>query len=198
MPRALWFRFSVAVLGALLAVGPVVPGAFAAPQVDTDGDGVPDAGDACPNEPGVRSSDPRTAGCAPKLDAAKLKTKAEVTFTGYESLPGQRGRVFVELTDAVVVEVKRVGQVIEYKLIGATVPLKNNRNPLLLGDFGASALRAELVVPKQTKRRRVQSEPNSVRLVITLRGNVSPSHRMVTRERGAMLEVELPPLPPGN
>jgi outer membrane protein OmpA-like peptidoglycan-associated protein len=33
---------------------------------DADRDGVPDAADACPNEPGNRSSDPRSSGCPPR------------------------------------------------------------------------------------------------------------------------------------
>lgn len=150
-------------------------------DADTDGDGVPDAKDACPKEPGVKSSDPKTSGCPSRVDAGKIKSKAEVTFSGYQSLPGDRGLVFVELTDPVAVEVSRSGQVIEYRLVGASVPLKNNKNPLLLRDFASSALTAQLV-----------SDKKSVRLVVTLRGNVSPSYRMVSRGKGAALEVELP------
>lgn len=151
-------------------------------EADADSDGVPDARDACPKEPGIKSSDAKTSGCAAKVDATKLKDKAEITFSGYQSLPGGRGIVFVEMTDAVAVEVSRSGQVIEYKLIGATVPLKNNKNPLLLRDFSSSAMTAVLVPEKK-----------AVKLVITLRGAVSPSYRMVPRGKGAALEVELPP-----
>jgi hypothetical protein len=161
---------------------------------DGDGDGVPDVSDACPKEPGIKSSDPKTSGCAAKIDAGKIKDTAEITLTGYQSLPGDRGIVFVELTDPVAVEVTRVGNVIEYKLIGATVPLRNNENPLLLRDFNSSALTAVLVPDKRDKRR-AKHGPKSVRLVITLRGSVSPSFRMVEHGKGATLEVDLPPLP---
>jgi hypothetical protein len=109
------------------------------------------------------------------------KAGAEVTFCGFQSLPGGRGLVFVELNELVPVEVSRAGQVIQYKLSGTRVPLRNNKNPLLLGDFGSSALKAVLV-----------SDKSSVRLVITLRDNVTPTHRMVSRGKGAALEVELP------
>lgn len=165
-------------------------------EADADGDGVPDAHDACPKEPGVKSSDAKTSGCAAKVDAGRVKDKAEVTFSGYQSLPGNRGVIFVELTDAVAVEVTRSGQVIEYKLVGATVPLKNNKNPLLLRDFSSSAMTARLVPdkPARAAKHRGKQAP-SVKLVITLRGNVSPSHRMVPRGKGAALEVDLPPLP---
>src|SRR5205085_11402969 len=103
---------------------------------------------------------------------------------GYQSLPGNRGIVFVQLTEAVPVEVSRSGSVIEYKLLGATVPLKNNKNPLLLGDFNSSALTARLVPDRPSRGRAGKHQgklPPSVRLVITLRGNVAPSHRMVAR-----------------
>lgn len=106
-----------------------------------------------------------------------------VTFSGFRSSPGGGGVVFVELTESIPVEVNRAGQVIEYKLVGAKVPLRNNRNPLLLRDFGASALSAVLIQDK-----------NAVRLVITLRGTVNPTHRMLARGKGAALEVELPPV----
>jgi OmpA-OmpF porin, OOP family len=150
-------------------------------EVDADGDGVPDARDACPKEPGIKSSDAKTSGCAVRVDAGKLSDKTEITFSGYRSLPDGRAVLFVEMTEPVAVEVSRSGQVIEYEMIGATVPLKNNKNPLLLRDFSASAVTAALVPGKK-----------SVRLVITLRGAVSPSHRMVPRGKGAALEVELP------
>ena len=74
-------------------------------EADADGDGVPDASDACPKEPGVKSSDAKTSGCAAKVDAGKIKDKAEITFSGYQTLPGDRGVLFVELTDPVAVEV---------------------------------------------------------------------------------------------
>lgn len=157
-------------------------------EADADGDGVPDAKDACPKAPGIKSSDPKTSGCAARVDAGKVKDSAEVTFSGYQTLPGDRGIVFVELTDPVAVEVTRNGQVIEYKLVGASVPLRNNKNPLLLRDFKSSAMTAQLVPANQGGK-------PAVRLVITLRGKVSPSHRMVARGRGAALEVELPAPP---
>jgi len=117
---------------------------------------------------------------------AKKETGTEVTFTGYQSLPGGRGVVFVELTDLVAVEVSRAGQIVEYKLLGARVPLRNNRNPLNLKDFSSSAMSAVLVPDKKA---------HAVKLVITLRGNVQPTHRITARGKGAVLEVELPPLP---
>jgi hypothetical protein len=128
--------------------------------------------------------------------AVAIKDNAEITFTGYQSLPGARGIVFVELTDAVAVEVSRSGQVIEYRLVGAKVPLKNNRNPLLLRDFKSSAVSAVLIVdsPRKNRKKHGHAQP-SVRLVLTVRGAASPSFRMVPRGKGAVLEVELGPAP---
>jgi len=108
---------------------------------------------------------------------------AEITFSGFRLLPGGRSLIFVEMTDPAVVEVSRAGQVVEYKLLGATVPLRNNRNPLLLRDFNSSATSA-LLVREPLKK--------SVRLVITLRSAVTPTHRMVARGKSSVLEVELP------
>jgi hypothetical protein len=122
----------------------------------------------------------------PAVELAKRKVELgpEVTFSGYKSLPDGRGVLFVEVTEQVPVEVKRAGQVIEYKMMGARVPLRNNRNPLLLRDFNSSAVSAVLVPDKK-----------AVRLVVTLRASVQLSHKMLARGRGAVLEIEVPALP---
>jgi len=49
------------------AVGEAAP---VEPAADKDGDGVPDADDACPDEPGVKTDDPKTNGCPPSPPAA--------------------------------------------------------------------------------------------------------------------------------
>jgi hypothetical protein len=123
-----------------------------------------------------------------------VKDRAEATFIGYRDLPGSRGLVFVELTGALAVEVSRNAQVVEYRLVGASVPLKNNRNPLLLSDFDSSALSAQLVLDKPRKGHKKQKHAQpSARLVVRLRDAASPSpaFRMVQHGKGATLEVEL-------
>jgi hypothetical protein len=100
--------------------------------------------------------------------------------------------LFVELSQAVKVEMSRAGAVVEYKLIDASVPLRNNRNPLLLRDFASSALSAVLVASPRGKGRAKRAEAPNVRLIVTLRGDVQPSHRVVNRGKGARLEIELP------
>ncbi|HKY36368.1 MAG TPA: hypothetical protein VJN18_10540 [Polyangiaceae bacterium] len=119
-----------------------------------------------------------------ELAARKAKDGPEITFSGYQALADGRGILFVEMTESVAVEVKRAAQVIEYKLVGARVPLRNNKNPLLLRDFSSSAVSAVLVADKK-----------SVRLVVTLRANVNPTHRMIQRGKAAVLEIELPAPP---
>jgi OmpA-OmpF porin, OOP family len=42
---------------------PALPPPPPPPPADTDGDGIPDSSDACPNEPGPKSSDPSKNGC---------------------------------------------------------------------------------------------------------------------------------------
>jgi hypothetical protein len=83
--------------------------------------------------------------------------------------------------------------------VGARVPLRNNKNPLLLQDFGVSALKAVLVTEKSAhgkhaKARSKAKDSGSVKLVITMRGAAAPTFRMVAHGRGAALEVELPPV----
>ena len=121
-----------------------------------------------------------------ELRDGKAAAGPEITFMGYRALPGGRGTLFVELSETAVVEVARSGQIVEYRMLGARVPLRNNRHPLLLRDFESSALTAVLVPGKK-----------AVSLVITLRGAVSPTHRMLARDKGAMLEIDLPALAGG-
>lgn len=120
--------------------------------------------------------------------ANQAQGASEIIFSGYQSRPDGGGILFVEMTERVAVEVKRTGLVIEYRMVGAHVPLRNNKNPLLLRDFGSSALSAVLVPEKARGKGKAQA----VKLVVTLRADVNPPHRMVERGRGAALEIELP------
>jgi hypothetical protein len=133
----------------------------------------------------------QTASLAAK-PAAPAADAAEVTFLGYQALPGGRGLLFVDLTRSVEVEVTRAGPVIEYKLVGASVPRRNNKNPLLLRDFASSAIAAVLVPAVRGKADRKKHEAPSVRFVVTLRGKTQPTHRLVGHGKGARLEIELP------
>lgn len=119
---------------------------------------------------------------SPAIAAGKKKAEqVEITFTGYESRGEGRGLLFVEMSAAVTVEVTQKGKVVEYKLVGAKVPLRNNKNPLLMQELGSSAVSARLVAGKK-----------SVSLVVTMRSPSTPPHRIVARGKGAALEIELP------
>lgn len=126
---------------------------------------------------------------AAKPTTAAAASGAEVTFVGYRALSDGRGLLFVDLSRSVEVEVKRAGPVIEYRLVGASVPRRNNKNPLLLRDFASSAIAAVLVADKRKGR---DHAVRSVRFVVTLRDKVEPQHRVVGHGSGARLEIELP------
>ncbi len=130
--------------------------------------------------------------------AAQAADAAEITFTGYRSLATGGGVLFVEMTKSVEVEVEHKGRRVEYRLVGARVPLRNNRNPLLLRDFDANATSARLVNEKvkgdkRGKRgKRGKHTPQVVRLVVDLRSDAVPPHRIVQRGQGYALEIVLP------
>jgi hypothetical protein len=69
-----------------------------------------------------------------------------------------------------------------FVLPGTRVALRNNQNPLLAMDFASNVRSAQLV-----------PEKDAVRLRIEFRTDVTPSHRIVRRGRGATLEVLIPP-----
>ncbi len=170
---------------------------------DQDDDGISDVQDACPEERGVASPDAAKNGCpfapqtstepvpalpAPPVDVSdKLSSAdagpAEVTFAGFRTLPDGRAVVYVELTGPIAVDVKKSGDTITYTLLDTRVPMRNNQNPLLTSDFPSSIVSAELVPGRKTK---------SARLVLRLRDDFVPKHRLVRRSTGAALEIELP------
>jgi len=69
------------------------------------------------------------------------------------------------------------------------VPMKNNRNPLLTSDFPSSIVSATLIADKKTK---------AARLVLELRDDFEPRHRLVKRNGGVALEVDLPAPAPAS
>jgi hypothetical protein len=127
--------------------------------------------------------------------AAQDADAAEITFTGYRSLATGGGVLFVEMTKSVEVEVEHKGRRVEYRLVGAHVPLRNNRNPLLMGEFDANATSARLVNEKvkgDKRGKRAKHTPQVVRLVVDLRSDAVPPHRLVQRGQGYALEIVLP------
>ena len=179
---------------------------------DRDDDGVPDAEDQCPDVAGLPSTDKTKHGCPaskplvavpppivappppPPADASEDVGKpgpAEVTFAGYRTLPGGRSIVYIELTGPIAVDVTKSQGKITYTLHDTQVPMKNNRNPLLTSDFPSSIVSATLIADKKAK---------AARLVLELRDDFEPRHRLVKRNGGVALEVDLPapsPAPAG-
>ena len=181
---------------------------------DRDDDGIVDSDDACPQEPGVASDDKTKNGCpqAPEPEPAPVPAPApaptppkrvesdesfgsaaagpaEVTFAGFRTLPDGRAVVYIELTGPIAVQAKTTGNTITYTLRDTRVPIRNNRNPLLTNDFPSSVVSAALVADKKDK---------SAHLVLVLRGDMQPKHRLVRRNGGATLEIELPAPSPAS
>jgi hypothetical protein len=124
---------------------------------------------------------------------------ANVTFTGFRMLADGRSLVYVELTSKVAVSVeKRGGNVFVYRLDGAQVALKNNKNPLITSGFASLLDSARWVVPSSKGKKKpgrksaaADASPH-VDLVLTLRDAATPTHVMRDGKAGAILEITLP------
>jgi hypothetical protein len=100
---------------------------------------------------------------------------------GFAMLQGGKSRIFVEVSKKVdVTEHKVQGRVI-YRIKGASVPLRNNRLPLLTGFFPTPVMEARLV-----------EQDNDVALVIDLRQASDVEHRIVESESGMVVQVDFP------
>ncbi len=175
-----------------------------APPKDTDRDGIPDTEDACPRKKGVASDDPKLNGCpepvakpiaAPRPvkvaaptrpQSAKPGAPALVTFAGFHSFDDGSSQVFVELSGPVTVEVKKIRGGVLYTLENSKVPSRNNRNPLLTIDFSSIVRRAT-----------IRQHGKVVELSIALKAPAEPTQRIVERDGATVLEIQLPPAPPG-
>lgn len=169
---------------------------------DQDDDGIADSDDACPKERGVASDDKTKNGC-PEVAAREPEPAsppppraateesfgsatagpAEVSFAGFRTLPDGRSVVYIELSGPIAVQAKKSGDTITYTLLETRVPIRNNQNPLLTNDFPSSVVSAALVSDKKAR---------SARLVLVLREDFQPKHRLIQRSGGATLEIELP------
>jgi hypothetical protein len=152
---------------------------------DGDGDGIADSDDACPKEAGVSSQEPKQNGCPEKFASADAGA-AEVSFTGFRSLGDGRSVVYVELSGMIAVEVRKVHGAVVYTLKDTKVPLRTNRYPLVTSEFPSALASVALVADKADKKAK------SARLVLKLRSDVEPEHRLVKQGAGAVLEIELP------
>jgi hypothetical protein len=127
---------------------------------------------------------------------------AAVTFTGFDEAPDGTSRLYVKLSRPVTVETVVSGTHLEYFLPGTTIPIRNNKNPLITRHFGVQVVSAQLVPeggPKEkrkTKKRAKAKEPPQalgVRLVVETREPVKPRYRIVKNQDGsAVLVVDFP------
>lgn len=160
----------------------------AALAFDADADGVRDDQDACPKVAGLSNSDAKQNGCPEKF-ASGAAGPASATFAGFRLLDNGNSVIFVELTGPIAVEVARVRGKLVYTLVATKVPLRNNKNPLLTGEFASSVVSARLVSSKKAK---------SAELVVAVRGDVKSTQRISKRDGGALLEIEFPAPTPGS
>jgi hypothetical protein len=176
------------------------------PPVDTDQDGVADTADACPKKKGVASDDPKLNGCpavavktapAPRAhlaratQTARARTtqtvstapggSAELTYSGFHSFDDGTSLLFVELSGPVTIDETQGRGVVSYTLENTRVPVRNNRNPLVTGDFATTLKRATFTQKKK-----------SVELSLLLKADVQPTHQLVQRGGVTVLEIRLP------
>jgi hypothetical protein len=143
---------------------------------------------------------------APTL-AARTKPRppddhAHITFTGFDEQPDGASRLYVKITRPVTVQESVSGTRAEYVMVGATIPIHNNENPLITRHFGGQVVSAQLVSDRPEKPRRGKgakakpkpsTEPEAARLVVVTREPVKPTHRVVQNADGsAVLIVEFP------
>src|SRR5260221_296 len=62
--------------------------------------------------------------------------RAHVTFTGFDEQSDGASRLYVKLSRPVTVQESLSGTHLEYLMIGATIPVRNNENPLITRHFG--------------------------------------------------------------
>jgi AMIN domain-containing protein len=113
------------------------------------------------------------------------------TFPGFRLLPSGGSRIYVELTKSVTVDERRANGALVFKLRGAQVLSRNNKNPLITTNFATPVARARLVPAGL-----------DLDLVIDLRKAVEATHQVVAGDNGtARLEIDFPagdyPLVPG-
>jgi OOP family OmpA-OmpF porin len=142
---------------------------------DEDEDGVLNAADACPRDAASLAPGSPENGC-PGMGPA------EAIFAGYRHGAAGHATVFVELSDSVKVVFEKTAGGASYLVLGTRVATRNNENPLLAMDFASNVRSARLA-----------AEKDAVRLLVEFRTDVTPSHRVVRRGRGATLEVDIPP-----
>jgi hypothetical protein len=119
-----------------------------------------------------------------KKPRVKFDPKAPLaTYPGFRMLPGGKSAVWVYVSRKVPVNVRRVAGRVSFVLGGAHVASFNNTHPLVTHYFNTPLSRAWL-----------RPETGGAELVLELRENVTPTHKVVDGPAGTMiLTIELPP-----
>jgi hypothetical protein len=160
---------------------PSEPAPSAPPSAPADAD--KSAGKAPGPVGGYSWSDKPKKGRAARRALPKLDPKAPLaTYPGFRMLPGGGSTVWVMVSKKVSVDVRRARGRVSYVLSRAQVGIWNNTNPLITHYFDTPLSRAWL-----------RPEKGGAELVLELRENVEPKHRVVDGPGGTMiLHVELP------
>jgi hypothetical protein len=113
----------------------------------------------------------------------KFDPKAPLaTYPGFRMLAGGKSSVWVYVSRKVPVDVRRAAGRVAFVLGGAQVASFNNTNPLVTHYFNTPLSRAWL-----------RPETGGAELVLELRENVTPTHKVVDGPAGTMiLTIELP------
>jgi hypothetical protein len=144
-----------------------------------------------------------TGANATALAAAKSQEPegTAVTFTGFHVESDGTSRLTVELAGPVPVEATVNGTKAEYLLVGASIPLRNNKNPLITKHFASLVTSARLVPeyeggakPKGKRgKHKDKGKLVGVRVVVEMREPAKPEHRVHKGPGGtATLVVDFP------
>lgn len=121
----------------------------------------------------------------PAAEPLAKSARPQVTFTGFHVFDDGSSRIWVRLTHTVDVQEKLSKGTAVYVLKGALVPGKNNKNPLVTTYFDSAVMKAKLVQNKK-----------DAELVVTLKQEVTPKHRVVSRPDGtSSVQIDFPPPP---
>jgi hypothetical protein len=156
--------------------------------------------------PKIAAHEARDPGSATALAAHKAEDAegTAITSTGFHVLEDGTSRLTVQLKGSVPVEAHVTGAKAEYVLVGASIPSRNNRNPLITKEFVSLVTSVRLVpeyadegTPAPSKKHKHKhkhhGKPTGVRLVVDMREDAQPQHRLVTNTDGtAVLTIDFP------
>ena len=144
---------------------------------------MPDDLDACPRIPGQVSSNASETGCPPAGGASAGAGEPIVTYAGHHLFADGGSRIYIRLGRPVPVTRKREGNRVAFRMAGATVPAANNRKALPMQHFSSPIMVAH-----------VEPEAGAATLIVELRADVDPQHRVLSHADGsATLIVDFPP-----